>query len=111
MTSDIRIISQQEFDGAVSGQKKFFLDLIAKGQARMQTAEATPELAQKDDRKQGPLNRLKGKQVCLLLTNEQILQGSLVEIWQYELFLDAPERLYTVLKHSVIMAWEGDNVV
>jgi sRNA-binding regulator protein Hfq len=107
----LRVITQQEYDGAVSGQKKFFDTLIEKGQAKMLTAEAPPELAQKDERKQGPLNRLKGKQVCLLLTNEQVLQGSLSEVWQYELILDAPERLYTVLKHAVIMAWEGDNVV
>jgi sRNA-binding regulator protein Hfq len=103
----IRIITPQEYDGAVAGQKKFFDTLIEKGQAKMLTAEALPELAQKDERRQGPLNRLRGKTVCLLLTNEQVLQGNLTEVWQYELILDAPERLYTILKHAVIMAWEA----
>jgi sRNA-binding regulator protein Hfq len=106
----LRIITEAEYNGAVSGQKKFFDTLIEKGQAKMLTADAPPELVQKDERKQGPLNRLKGKKVCLLLTNEQVLQGVLAEVWQYELILDAPERLYTILKHAVILAWESDNV-
>lgn len=106
-----RIITRKEYDACVSGQKKFYDDLIEKGLlaiegAKEQPAADAPEIKKSDDRPLGPLHRLKNKRVIVSLLTQDRIQGILSEVWQYELIIITPDGPLAVLKHAVVSVRE-----
>ena len=85
-TLNVRVISQAEFDGMVSGQQKFFLALIEQGKAKI--AEPAPTAtAAAPERHQSPVQRYLGKNVLVYMVDGRMLGGELIEVSQYELLL------------------------
>lgn len=106
--NDIRLIGQSEYDRMVSGQKKFFDDLVERGRARIvpdgvkQGDISKAQDAKKPERKPGPVKWLIGKKVLVKLMNAETLTGILSEVWQYELIVatESGEDV-VVMKHAI----------
>jgi len=114
-TVAVRDISQREFDALVPAQQAFYRDLIKQGRARI-TPDAGPGTMvpekkrdrgdRQTERKPAPLDRLVGRQVRILLTNGQSIEGTLTEVSQYEAVLATATGTLIVFKHAITTAEE-----
>ena len=99
----VREITQAQFDGMVSGQQQFFLDLIKKGQAKIVSDTPAPKESKPQRReapRDSPFDRMLGKEVKLLLSTGVTMAGKLTEVWQFEVVVNKT----LVLKHAIITA-------
>jgi len=107
--NDVRLIKKSDFEKMVSGQRQFFLSLVEQGKAKIvdETPAAPVGKAETEKpRKQGPIQRLQGKKVIVLLSNDIEIVGTLAEIWQYETLLDTGAEQITIMKHAIITVKE-----
>ncbi|MFA5346633.1 MAG: hypothetical protein WC294_00705 [Methanoregula sp.] len=100
---EVQRITQKDFD-AMSDQKKiFYLDLIKKGQVKISDASDRP--AERERR--SPFSWLRDKRVRVILTNSEVIEGTLTDVWQYEIALDVPGGSpVLILKHAVMTVQE-----
>jgi len=114
--TDVRELTQAEFDGMVSGQQKFFMDLISSGRARIVQAKTpAPEPVRKDriarDRSPGPLDRLQGKNVRVILSDDRELEGTITEVSTFEIVVTSQHSdTVVIMKHAIITVRELPEV-
>lgn len=110
MSSDIREVTTQELDNMVSGQRKFFLELIEKGQAKIvpDTGSAlrkvTKDRQTPDRERPSAFTTLIGHEIKVVLVDGNTITGKLVTVWQFEITLKTAFNEIAILKHGILTA-------
>lgn len=109
MNTDVREISQQELDAMVSGQRKFFLELIEQGRARVVSSTTTSAPKKEEKKRQTPdrerpsaFSGMIGHEVKIVLVDGNTITGKLVTVWQFEITLATSFNEIVVLKHGIL---------
>ena len=86
----VRVISQAHFDKMVSGQQKFFLELVAQGRARIgdERAPTVHPTSPVVEKRKPPVHRLIDKKVTVTLVDGSTCTGILEEVFQYEIVVE-----------------------
>lgn len=102
----VRVLTPKELDQMPPGQRQFFNDLVAKGQAKIVDPDAKHERPDRKPRGSRPLDDLMGKKCKVTLTTNDILEGTIVGISMFEIVLLTNDGAVVILKHGIIMLRE-----
>jgi|SRR5208283_5386856 len=111
----VQTITQKAFDALVPAQQAFYRNLIEQGRAKIvpdgETIPPVPEKKKeggnhKTERYLPPFDRLVGRQVKILLTNGQYVEGTLEEVSQFEGLLMTGTGTLVVFKGAIVTAEE-----
>lgn len=97
----VQEITQQAFNEMNDDRKKFYQDLIKKGQVKITDTEKDNQKQRQREDVRSPFSWLRNQNIEVKFTSGDTIAGLLTDVWQYEIAIKTPDGSVLIMKHAI----------